>query len=144
MTEPSKEGLQNDPGEQWTGMDEDLWNKFIQAVNDRFAPCRGFREARDRELQRGLPEQARPNDFVGSGRLCWNCFHKIAGKTSESARLKALEVLMRSAGDEAYELSYQDSDMEKPRTCLQRKSDKCGICEATQMKNLDVLDMLRT
>ena len=54
------------------------------------------------------------------------------GSTRSLARLQnprglnALEALMRSAGDEAYELTHQDSDMEKPRTCLQRKSDKCG------------------
>ena len=37
-TEELQEGLLNDLGEQWTGMDEGLRNRFIQAVNERFAP----------------------------------------------------------------------------------------------------------
>ena len=36
--EEFREVLENDLGEKWTEIDEELRSKFVQAVNDRFAP----------------------------------------------------------------------------------------------------------
>ena len=32
-------GLENDLGEKWSEIDDELRSRFVQAVNDRFAPC---------------------------------------------------------------------------------------------------------
>ena len=37
--EELREGLENDLGEKWTEIDEELRSRVVQAVNDRFAPC---------------------------------------------------------------------------------------------------------
>ena len=36
--EELRERLENDPGEKWSETDEELRSRFVQAVNDRFAP----------------------------------------------------------------------------------------------------------